>query len=198
MTCKLACSNLAGCEAICHLRTLDWLRIEAIASGIKGKFDTPEDAEWNGSSLKWIRSKPSATVGKIGRALVKALCDGASIQAMPAGYSLEVNGKTLQVRTSTGWSGGGFKFQQLRNENYSAVFCLGITPSKVFAWVIPKGVIFKADGAIWKKDGLTPQHKGKGGSGTAWINVDVGSIPSWMTQYGDSIAAAMAVLKASF
>ena len=171
--------------------------LEAIAINIKGEFDTPEDAEWSDCSLKWIRSKPSATVGKIGRTLVKALCDSAFLPAKPVGYSLVLKGKILQVRTSTGWSGGGFKFQQLRHESYAAVFCLGITPHKVFAWVIPKGVIFKADGTILTKDGLTPQHKGKGGSDTAWINVDVQSVPPWMTQYGDSIAKAMTVLKAS-
>jgi hypothetical protein len=73
---------------------------------------------------------------------------------------------------------------------------LGITPQRAFAWVIPKGVIFNAKGAILKKDGLTSQHKGKGGSDTAWINVDVQAIPPWMAQYGDSIAQATVAIKA--
>lgn len=76
--------------------------LEAIAIDIKGEFETPEDAEWSNCPLKWIRSKPSATVGKIGRTLVKALCDSAFLQAKPVSYSLVIKGKTLQVKNFNG------------------------------------------------------------------------------------------------
>ena|ERR1035441_10415392 len=169
--------------------------IEAISSDLKKQYDSPEDAEWRNHPLEWIRGQASARIGKIGRLLVQGLCERVGLQAVAVGYSLRIAKKTIQVRFSTGWSGGGFKFEQLRNESYAAVFCLGITPSRAFAWVIPKGVIFKADGTILRKDGLTPQHKGKGGSDTAWINVDVQSIPPWMDQCGGSVAEAISSLK---
>jgi len=72
-----------------------------------------------------------------------------------------VNGKTIQVRFSTGWSGGGFKFEQLRDENFKGVFCIGITPQRAYAWVIPKTLIFDAKGRTLKKPGLPPNIKEK-------------------------------------
>jgi hypothetical protein len=57
-------------------------------------------------------------------------------------------------------------------------------------------VIFDAKGTLLKKNGLTIQHKGKGGSDTAWINVDISSIPGWMAEHSDSLSKAMSQLKA--
>jgi hypothetical protein len=171
--------------------------LEAISVTLKKTYDTPEDAEWKDHPLEWIRSKPSARIGKIGRLFVTELCNQAELQAKGVGYALLIGKKKFQVRFSTGWSGGGFKFEQLRFEKYEAVICLGITPERAFAWVIPQTVIFGTNGTILKKDGLTPQHKGKGGSETAWINVNVQEIPEWMTPYGDSVADAVKKLKAS-
>jgi hypothetical protein len=65
----------------------------------------------------------------------------------------------------------------------------------VYAWVIPKSVIFDSKGKLLKRDGLTAQHKGKGGSDTAWIDVNVDSIPAWMAKHGDSPSEAMDRLK---
>jgi hypothetical protein len=165
--------------------------LEAISTKIKPAFDTPEDLEWKDHPLEWIRSHPSARIGKIGRSFVQSLCEDYGLQVKKSGYSLIIKDKKIQVRFSTGWSGGGFKFEQLRFEGFDAVFCLSITPTRVYGWVIPKSVIFDPNGNLLKKDGLTIQHKGKGGSDTAWINVDVHSIPAWMAQHGDSLSVAM-------
>jgi hypothetical protein len=169
--------------------------LEAISATLKKTYDTPEDIEWIEHPLAWIRSKPSARIGKIGRLFVMGLCKKANLQVKGVGYALLIGKKKYQVRFSTGWSGGGFKFEQLRFEKYEAVICLGITPQRAYAWVIPQTVIFDTTGTILKKDGLTPQHKGKGGSETAWINVNVQEIPSWMTQYGETISQAVDKLK---
>jgi hypothetical protein len=177
--------------------------LETISEKLKPTYDNDEDAEWSGHSLQWIRTKPSARIGKIGRLFVKAICENSGLQAKTKGYSLVVAdkrplvvaGKEIQVRFSTGWSGGGFKFEQLRYESYLAVFCLGITPKRAYGWVIPKNIIFDTKGVLLKKPALTTQHKGKGGSDTAWINVDVQSIPPWMEDHGGSLADATDHLK---
>jgi hypothetical protein len=54
--------------------------LETIAAKLKKEYDSPEDAEWNEHPLRWIRSKPSARIGKIGRLFVQALCEGAALQ----------------------------------------------------------------------------------------------------------------------
>ena len=170
--------------------------LEAISVKIKSTFDTPEDIEWKDHPLEWIRRHPSARIGKIGRTFLQSLCEDHALQVKKRGYSLVIKEKKIQVRFSTGWSGGGFKFEQLRHEGFDAIFCLAITPNRVYGWAIPKSVIFDADGHLLKKDGLTIQHKGKGGSDTARINVDVNSIPAWMAPHGDSLTEAMNRLKA--
>jgi len=118
------------------------------------------------------------------------------LHAKPKGFSFEVKGKIVQSRFSTGWSQGGFKFQQLRNDRYDAVFCLGITPQKAYAWVIPKSAIFDQTGFLLKKPGLTTQHKGKRGSDTAWITIDLTALPAWMSACGGTVSEALDILAA--
>jgi hypothetical protein len=99
--------------------------LEAISTKIKAAFDTPEDLEWKGHSLEWIRSHPSARIGKIGRSFVQSLCEGSGLKVKKIGYSLIIKDKKIQVRFSTGWSGGGFKFEQLRYEGFDRSLLLG-------------------------------------------------------------------------
>jgi hypothetical protein len=49
--------------------------LEAISTKIKPTFDTTEDLEWKNHPLKWIRGKPSARIGKIGRSFVQSLSE---------------------------------------------------------------------------------------------------------------------------
>ncbi len=89
-----------------------------------------------------------------------------------------IDGKRVEIKFSTLWKTGVYKFQQVRDQNYELLFCLGISPFDAHAWLIPKRVLL--DHVI----GHTGQHTGAGGTDTPWINVAVGSPPDWMADYG--------------
>jgi hypothetical protein len=131
----------------------------------------------------------------MGRLVVTALLKSEGFKVKPSGHRISVNGNPIPVRFSTGWAVGGFKFEQLRFGNYSAVFCLGITPNTAYAWAVPITAIFDQDGQLHPRPGLTGQHKGKAASDTAWITVDLASVPAWMGPYGGSISDAIKSLK---
>ena len=45
------------------------------------------------------------------------------------------------------WQTGTYKFQQIRNQNYRFVVCLGISPHDAHCWIIPKNVLME----LWAK-----------------------------------------------
>ena len=51
-----------------------------------------------------------------------------------------IAGKRAEIKMSTLWEGGFYKFQQLRDQNYDFAICIGISPFDVHCWVLPKDV----------------------------------------------------------
>jgi hypothetical protein len=102
-----------------------------------------------------------------------------------------VNGRRAEIKFSTLWKSGVYKFQQLRDQNYEFVICLGVSPNDAHCWVIPKAEIMRRWGA---RDGVVPQHGGSGGTDTAWLSFDVASVPPWLAAYGGTLAQAARVL----
>jgi hypothetical protein len=97
-----------------------------------------------------------------------------------------VNGVNMEIKFSTLWRSGGYKFQQLRDQDYASVFCLGVSPSRVHAWLIPKAV-------AWQNS--IPQHGGSLGTDTKWLGFQADNPPEWMSQYGGTLAQALSVIK---
>jgi hypothetical protein len=104
-----------------------------------------------------------------------------------SGFDRIVNGVNLEIKFSTLWQGGGYKFQQLRDQDYEFVFCLGISPERVHAWLIPKGI-------AWNH--ASPQHGGSGGTDTRWFGFQAANPPQWMSEFGGSLSDVLALLKA--
>ena len=52
-----------------------------------------------------------------------------------------MNGQRIEIRMSSLWKSGGFKLQQIRDQDYGFCLCLGISPFDAQAWSLPKSVL---------------------------------------------------------
>lgn len=102
-----------------------------------------------------------------------------------------VETKRVEIKFSTLWAAGGYKFQQLRDQRYDLAICLGVSPLHAHCWVIPKEDVMR----LWKVEHkISSQHGGEGGSDTAWIDVRPETPPSWLTKYGGLLSEEISVL----
>ena len=146
---------------------------------------------WSGSRFAWILTLPSRARGAAAEKIVDLWLTGNGFIVRRAGQSgcdRVVNGINMEIKFSTLWKNGGYKFQQLRDQDYESIFCLGISPADVHAWFIPKAV-------AWKH--AIPQHGGSVGTDTKWLGFQADDPPTWMSEYGGSLADVLAVLKAT-
>ena len=100
-----------------------------------------------------------------------------------------IQGKRVEIKFSTLWKSGLFKFQQIRDQDYEVLVCLGLAPFDARCWVIPKAALY--DFVI----GHTPQHTGAGGTETFWISTSLENPESWLENHGGSLAQAFEVLR---
>jgi len=146
---------------------------------------------WSGSPFAWILTLPSRAKGAAAEKIVDGWLTANGFEVRRSGQTgcdRTVNGMKLEIKFSTLWKSGGYVFQQLRDQDYVSVFCLGISPARVHAWIIPKAI-------AWKH--ATPQHGGSLGKDTRWFGFQADSPPEWMSEYGGSLADVLAVLKAT-
>ena len=80
----------------------------------------------------------------------------------------------VKIKLSTLWGSGVYKFQQLRNQNYEFLICIGISPLDAQAW------IFRKDRIPFRT--LPHQHAGARGSDTWWISLKPSKPPLWMNR----------------
>lgn len=153
--------------------------------------DTPDDAAWAGSPFAWIRTRPSRQVGAIGEKLVAgwlATRDFNVSRSPDTEADRIIESKRVEIKFSTLWKNGSYKFQQLRDQNYEFAICLGISPFDAHCWALPKSVILDQ----WRnKGGLQTQHGGAGGVDTAWLSVVPTEVPTWLSQHGGSMRAGL-------
>lgn len=150
---------------------------------------------WQNSPFGWIRTRPSRQVGAIGEKLVAGWCatKGLDVVRSPDSEADRlVNGVRTEIKFSTLWRNGSYKFQQLRNQNYKIAICLGISPFDAHCWVLPKEVIMEQWGV---QGGLQTQHGGRRGSDTAWLTVNPNKVQPWLRAYGGSLTFAFSVLQ---
>ena len=92
-----------------------------------------------------------------------------------------IGGRRIEIKGSTLWESGIFKFQQIRDQDYELCICLGVEPHDVRCWVIPKPVILaRAEG----------QHTGREATDTRWLSFKAATPPTWLADYGGSLEAA--------
>ena len=144
---------------------------------------------WVDSPFAWIKTRPSRQVGAIGEKLVSGYLatKGFDVTRSPdSDADRLVNGVRAEIKLSTLWKNGSYRFQQLRDQNYEFAICLGISPFDAHCWVLPKPVIMKQ----WQigGGGIGSQHGGQAGRDTAWLHVNPGSVHGWLQEWGGSLS----------
>jgi len=169
-------------------------KLEQLSLRLSASYED-EDLEWRNSPFAWIKSRPSRQRGKIAEELVAGLCDveGLRVARSPdSDADLLVEGVRVEVKSSTLWKNGRYKFQQLRDQNYEIAVCLGLSPSNAHCWALPKDVLLQNWDA--GSPGIGSQHGGSAGTDTAWIDLDPLQPPPWMQPYGGSLEEGMVAL----
>lgn len=147
---------------------------------------------WLASPFAWIRTLKSRQVGKIGEQLISGWC---AAKGLDVGRSPDseadriIGGHRVEIKFSTLWASGIYKFQQIRDQNYDYLICLGVSPSAAHCWVLSKELLRQ------HVIGHTPQHRGSAGTDTFWLSVSPASLPAWLAQTGGTLEQAYASLR---
>lgn len=167
--------------------------LAGLAAALKGDYvRTGADDPWAGSPFAWIRTRPSRQVGKIGEQLVAGWCAAKGLDVTASGDSEAdrvIAGRRVEIKFSTLWETGVYKFQQFRDQDYEYAICLGISPFDAQCWVISKALLLK------HVIGHTPQHRGRGGTDTFWLSFEASVPPRWLAACGGSLAEAYSIMR---
>jgi len=167
--------------------------LAAIASTLECEYmDRGAADPWLGSPFAWIRTRPSRQVGKIGEQLVAGWCAAKGLDVVSSDDSecdRVIAGRRVEIKFSTLWASGVYKFQQLRDQDYDFAICLGISPFDAHCWVIAKDTLRE------HVLGHTPQHRGRVGTDTFWLSLSPSAPPEWLRACGGSLAEAFMILK---
>lgn len=143
---------------------------------------------WDGSPFDWMVELPPPKKGSLAKKMLTTWCEVKGLKVEPStenGVDAIINGFKFAIKFSFLWSGGFYKFQQIRNQPYDYLLCLGISPSDIHCWFLPK------DYAITH---ASSQHGGSQGSGTSWFAVDPSKPENWLLHYGGSLDAVHKIL----
>ena len=149
---------------------------------------TGELSRWNGSPFQWLIGLAPRRKGAIGERLIDTWLtrNGFAVtRPKHTGCARIINDRNFEVKLSTLWGSGIYTFQQLRNQDYEFVSCLGLSPETVHAWVVPKEV-------MWQHS--VSQHGGKTGVDTRWLQFQAHEAPRWLADFGGSLEDAFLVL----
>lgn len=172
--------------------SLCFSNLVAIAKTLEEKYEPrffPQ--QWADSPFGWLKTGlPSRTRGKAAEVLVEhwLSTEGFEVSAAKGpDADLIVNGIRTEVKMSTLWDVGTYKFQQIRDQDYEMLICIGLSPSEAHCWVLPKEVAMTH---------ARHQHGGAAGrSNVRWFTVDPGTPPRWLRpQYG-RLRDALAVIQ---
>lgn len=143
---------------------------------------------WESSPFSWVTKLAAAKKGKLGKNLIASWC---AVKGLTVDHptdsqaSLVINGFRIATKFSTLWSEGSYKFQQIRNEGYDYLVCLGISPTDAHCWIFPREIVIQK---------ATPQHKGSKGA-EYWLTLNPLTPPKWASAYGGTLEEAFMVIQ---
>ena len=182
------------------IRDPDVIALANLSSMLKSEYSA-EELQWLGSPFAWIKARPSRQVGTVGERLVAGwlASKGFDVARSPdSDADRLVNGHRVEIKFSTLWKSGIYKFQQLRNQDYEFAICLGVSPFDAHCWVLPKKEIMTRWNASViqgrEVEGIQPQHGGSDGRDTAWLSVFPETPPPWLAAHGGRLAQAASYL----
>ena len=171
----------------------DVREIVSIAENLRSEYRS-YNLDWTESPFAWIKDLPSRTRGKVGEQLIEHWCREQNFDVRPSPDSDAdriINGLRVEIKSSTLWKSGIYKFQQLRDQAYDVVVCLGLSPFDVHCWVLSKEVIIEQ----WRSGGIGSQHGGSQGTDTAWLSVNPSAPQAWLTPQDGRPADAIKILR---
>ncbi len=166
--------------------------LAALSTTLAPDYLPAADDPWIGSPFQWILRVPSRTKGAIGEALVAGWAAAKGFDVVRSKNSEAdriINGQRIEIKMSSLWKSGGFKFQQIRDQDYDYCFCIGISPFDAQAWLLPKPILLE------HVIGHMGQHTGATGTDTAWLGFDSNKPFDWMTPYGDRLSDVARLLE---
>lgn len=168
----------------------DFQLLASAANYIKKDFDK-DRSEWHGSPFEWILNLPTGSKGSLGKRLVKQWCALKELgvdRSPDSDADMLINGHRVEIKFSTLWKAGIYKFQQIRDQNYEYGILLGVSPFEAHCWVVSKEILRK------HVIGHLGQHTGLSGQETAWLTVSPQNPPEWLTKCGGKLEDAYKVL----
>lgn len=147
---------------------------------------------WNDSPFRWVLRLPTGSRGKLGKHLIYQWCavKGLSVDRSPDSQAdMLLNGHRVEIKLSTLWKSGIYKFQQIRDQNYEYAICLGISPFEAHCWVISKALLQK------HVIGHMGQHTGVMGQDTSWITIYPKKPLPWLELCGGTLDQAFVELR---
>ena len=154
-----------------------------------------DTALWEGSPFSWLLGRPSSKKkGVIFESLVSEWYrrKGFRVAGSPDSEADRIiEGFRIEIKGSTLWEAGSYRFQQIRDQNYDAILCLGISPFDVHCWIIPKREIMHR----WRNtEEIGPQHGGRSGTDTAWLVINPANPQAWLRCWGGSLSEASRIM----
>lgn len=166
--------------------------IVSIAENLRSEYRN-YNSDWVESPFAWIKDLPSRTRGKVGEQLIEQWCiaQNFDVRSSPDSEADRIiNGLRVEIKSSTLWKSGIYKFQQLRDQAYDIVICLGLSPYNVHCWILSKEMILEQ----WRSGGIGSQHGGSQGTDTAWLSVNPNTPQIWLTPQNGSPSDAIRIL----
>ncbi|MBO4145054.1 hypothetical protein QWJ06_00685 [Kocuria rhizophila] len=154
--------------------------------------DYAADDAWAGSPFEWLRTIPSRSKGAVGEKMVAAWAATRDFDVKkPANSQADriIHGHRIEIKLSTLWASGGYKFQQIRDQEYDYCLCLGLSPFDASAWLLPKEILLN------KVIGHMGQHTGASGKDTSWLGFPAGQPYDWMSPYGERLNDVAQILQ---
>jgi len=146
-----------------------------ISSLVRQEYAQFQKNSWVGSPFAWILTFSSRTRGAIGERLIARWCESQKLRVSRSpdtDADILINGHRVEIKFSSLWSNGVYNFQQIRDQRYEYLLCLGVSPFRVHAWITDKRDI------PFSK--LKHQHGGARGHDTWWIIFKPNDPPDWL------------------
>jgi hypothetical protein len=172
-------------------RSEDFSLLATTANYVRKDFEN-DCLEWSGSPFEWVKNLSAGTKGRLGKVLVFQWC---ALKYLAVSHSTDsqadmlINGHRVEVKFSTLWKAGFYRFQQIRDQDYEYCVCLGVSPYEAHCWVLSKSILLQ------NVIGHLGQHTGSSGKETAWVTVRPKIPPEWMSACGGTLEQAFAVLR---
>ena len=166
-----------------------------VASTLAADYRT-DRSDWQGSPFAWIIPHPPARQGAIGKRLISTWLETSGLSVTHcSGREADriVNGRRVAMKFSMLWEEGLYRFQQIRDQRYDLLICLGVSPFDAHSWVFTKEFLMQGRGTL---EGFRYQHRGNAGADTAWIHVDPRTPQQWLTLHGGTLDDALGAMPA--